>query len=411
MPDRVDVAVVGAGPFGLSVAAHLADRRVRVFGEPMQTWRTRMPPDMRLRSDWEETSLSAPADRGSIDVWARAAGEPREEPIPLQKFLRYSDWFRETFVPETDPSDVAHLDRTGGVFRVTTAAGDEVDAGRVVIAVGVTPFPHAPPPFDTAEDDHIGFAIERRDYSAYAGGRVVVVGGGQGGLEAAALARRAGAEVELVVRSRVRWFTDREPYKPRGPLQRRVYRLAYPVVGYGPPPLNRLAIHPDLFAALPARARRRVASRILRAGGSPWVRSEIDGHVDVTEGVAVERVERNGAAIRLGLSDGSVREADAVIVSAGFRFALDRLTFLSPTVRAPLAVRDGWPVLDRYFRSTDPDLMLVGFAAERRFGPIARFVSGSRFTAHRVREGFDREPGGARARGPRSRGGAAAGSA
>ena len=74
MADRLDVAVIGAGPFGLSVAAHLNDRPVRVFGAPMQTWRTRMPPDMRLRSDWEETSLSAPGDRGSIDVWSRAAG-------------------------------------------------------------------------------------------------------------------------------------------------------------------------------------------------------------------------------------------------------------------------------------------------------------------------------------------------
>jgi cation diffusion facilitator CzcD-associated flavoprotein CzcO len=215
MPDRVDVAVIGAGPFGLSVAAHLADRRVRVFGAPMQTWRTRMPPDMRLRSDWEETSLSAPADRGSIDVWSRASGEPREEPIPLQKFLRYSDWFRATFVPEADPDDVVHLDRAAGVLRVTTAGGNEVDAERAVIAVGVTPFPHAPPPFDGAMGGDIGFAIDRRDYDPYAGGRVVVVGGGQGGLEAAALARRAGAEVELVIRSQLRWFTDREPYTPR----------------------------------------------------------------------------------------------------------------------------------------------------------------------------------------------------
>jgi NADPH-dependent 2,4-dienoyl-CoA reductase/sulfur reductase-like enzyme len=388
MPDRVAVAVVGAGPFGLSVAAHLADRRVRVFGAPMQTWRTRMPPDMRLRSDWEETSLSAPADRGAIDVWSRASGEPREEPIPLQKFLRYSDWFRATFVPDADPDDVVHLDRAAGILRITTAGGAEVDAERAVIAVGVTPFPHAPPPFDGAMGGDIGFAIDRRDYAPYAGGRVIVVGGGQGGLEAAALARRAGAEVELVIRSQLRWFTDREPYTPRGPLRRRLYRAAYPVVGYGPPPLNRLALHPDVFAALPPGARRRVAGRILRAGGSPWVRSEIDGHVAVTEGVSVQGVERNGDAIRLALSDGSVREADAVIVSAGFRFSLDRLAFLSPTVRAGVTVRDGWPVLDRYFRSSDPDLMFVGFAAERRFGPIARFVSGSRFTAYRAREGF-----------------------
>ena len=102
--DRLDVAVIGAGPFGLSVAAHLPHRAVRVFGEPMQTWRTRMPPDMLLRSDWEETSLSAPHDRGAIGIWARAAGEPRVEPIPLQTFLRYAEWFRQTFVRESDSS-------------------------------------------------------------------------------------------------------------------------------------------------------------------------------------------------------------------------------------------------------------------------------------------------------------------
>ena len=390
MSDRLDVAVIGAGPFGLSVAAHLPHHAVRVFGEPMQTWHTRMPPDMLLRSDWHETSLSAPQDRGAIDVWARAAGEAREEPIPLQKFLRYADWFRRTFVRESDPADVVGLDRGGGLLRLTTAAGDEVDARQVVVAVGVTPFPYAPPPFDAAMGAGIHFAIDAQDYSAYGNGRVVVVGGGQGGLEAAALALRAGAEVEVIVRSRLRWFTDREPYRPRGPVRRRLYRMAYPVVGYGPPPLNRLALHPDVFAALPARLRRPVAARILRAGGSPWVRSVIDGRVAVAEGISVDGVRRGPEGHELRLSDGSTRRADAVVVSAGFRFALDRLAFLSPTVKAAIAVQDGWPVLDRYFRSTDPDLLFVGFAAERRFGPIARFVSGSRFTAHRARRALGR---------------------
>jgi FAD-dependent urate hydroxylase len=389
MPDRLDVAVVGAGPFGLSVAAHLPQRKVRVFGEPMQTWRTRMPPDMLLRSDWEETSLSAPADRGAIDVWARATGEPRREPIPLQTFLRYADWFRETFVRESDPAEVINVERGGGRLRVTTATGDEVDAARIVIAVGVTPFPYAPPPFDVVMGDRITFAIESQDYSAYRGGRIVVVGGGQGGLESAALALRAGADVELVVRSKLRWFTDREPYRPRGPLRRRLYRLAYPVVGYGPPVLNRLALHPDAFAALPSPVRRRVAKRILRAGGSPWVRSVVEGRIAVTEGVAATGVRRSGDGVDLQLSDGSSRRADAVIVSAGFRFALERLTFLSPSVRAAIAVQDGWPQLDRCFRTTDPDVLFIGFAAERRFGPIARFVSGSRFTAHRARKALD----------------------
>jgi FAD-dependent urate hydroxylase len=387
MPQQLDVAVVGAGPFGLSVAAHVSHQRVRTFGRPMQTWRTRMPPDMKLRSDWEETSMSAPHDAGSITAWSRRTGEPREEPIPLQKFLRYAQWFQDTFVRESDPSDVASLDRAGGVFRLTTTAGDEVDARRVVLAVGVTPFSHAPAPFDAALGDGIGFAIDRSDYRGLAGGTVVVVGGGQGGLEAAALALRDGATAELVIRSQLRWFTDREPFRPRNAVQRRLYRIAYPVVGYGPPPLNRLALHPDGFAALPRPLRRRVARRILRAGGSPWVREQIEGRVTVTEGRSVQAVERADGAIRLTLDDGTTRDAGAVVLATGFRFSLERLGFLSPAVRDGIAVDDGWPALDRWFRSTSlPELQFVGFAAERRFGPIARFVSGSRFSAARAQE-------------------------
>ena len=389
MTERLDIAVIGAGPYGLSVAAHLAGRNVRTFGAPMETWRTRMPPYMFLRSDWEETSLAAPGNLGSIDRWARVSGEEREEPIPLQKFLRYAEWFRKTFAPEGDPSDVAALERDGDGYRLTTAAGAELAARQVVVAVGAVPFAYAPPPLGEAVGDRVAFATSLQDYEPYRGRRVVVVGGGQGGLESASLAARAGADVELVVRSSLRWFADREPHKPRGRLHQRLYRIAYPVVGYGPPPLNRLALHPDAFAALPQGARRRVAARMLRAGGSPWLRQEVERDVHVTEGVAVEEIEQNGG-VRLRLSDGTVREADTVILAAGFRFSLERLGFLSEALRKRITLDEGRPVLDRWFRSTERRMLFVGFAAEHRFGPVARFIPGTRFTANRVRESLER---------------------
>ena len=113
MADHLDVAVVGAGPFGLSVAAHLRDRAVRTFGEEMATWRNSMPSGMLLRSAWEETSLSAPGGAGTIDDWVRATGGPRAEPIPLELFLRYAAWFGDQFVPDRDPSDVTSISPNG----------------------------------------------------------------------------------------------------------------------------------------------------------------------------------------------------------------------------------------------------------------------------------------------------------
>jgi len=63
--ERVDVAIVGAGPYGLATAAHSVGLRSVVFGSPMSTWR-RMQPDMQLRGSWDNMTLTGPADPGTI---------------------------------------------------------------------------------------------------------------------------------------------------------------------------------------------------------------------------------------------------------------------------------------------------------------------------------------------------------
>src|SRR4051794_37106602 len=177
----------------------------------MQTWRTLMPPDMLLRSDWEHTNLSAPGGAGSLDGFVAGTGEQRLEPTPLSLFLRYGEWFLRRFVPDSDPSEVAHVERAGGRYRLTTAAAAQVDATTLVLAVGVIPFPNLPEAFRGIDDPRVSFAVEQRDPAALAGRRVVVIGAGQNGLESAVMAQRAGAaSVEIVVRSEVRWYTPHE---------------------------------------------------------------------------------------------------------------------------------------------------------------------------------------------------------
>jgi cation diffusion facilitator CzcD-associated flavoprotein CzcO len=389
--DQLDVAVIGAGPFGLSIAAHLQDRAVRVFGTEMETWRHRMPREMLMRSAWAETSLSAPGGVGTIDHWLQAANETRQEPIPLELFLRYSQWFIERFVADRDSSDIANVELNGSGYRLTTAAGVEVDARTIVLSVGVMPFAYVPAPLKELFGAEVALATgSPDDAQRYAGRRVLVVGGGQAGLESSGLAAHAGAKVELVTRSNVRWFADREPHHPRTPFRQKLYKLAYPVVGYGPPPLNRFAIHPDLFAALPESTRRKLTGRLLRSGGSPWLRKITEREVKITEHCTVVNVEKKSDSLLVRLSDGSEREVDDVIIACGYRFDLDRLEFLAPEVRSRIAIRNGWPVLDRYFRSTDPNVIFVGYAAENRFGALSRFVLGADFTATRVRRLFDK---------------------
>jgi FAD-dependent urate hydroxylase len=384
----IDVAVVGAGPFGLSAAASLPGHDVVVFGSPMQTWATTMPRDMLLRSAWSETSLAAPGHAGSIIPWADREGVDRNGPIPLTVFLAYADWFREEFVKQLDQSDVTRVEREGDAFAVTTHGGDTVHARRLVVAVGVVPFSYAPPPL-ALDDPRVRFAIDVDDFEPLRGRRVLVVGGGQAALESAGLAARAGATVELVTRSVVRWFADREPDRPRSPLRQRLYRIAYPAVGYGPPLVNRLALHPDLFAALPTSLQDRLSRRMLRPGGSPWLRGLVEGKVQITEHRTVRDVGVHADHLAVTLDDGTSREFDEIIVATGYRCDLARLGFLAPEVSGSIRTEDGWPVLDRWFRTSDRRIFFVGYPAERRFGPVARFVLGARFTMNRVAAAMD----------------------
>lgn len=388
MTGRIPVAIIGAGPFGLSVGAHLRKLGSRVFGKPMQTWRESMPPGMLLRSAWNETSLSAPGGKGSIGEWSRATGEPRVEPIPLGTFLRYSEWFRENFVGEIENADIVNVEKTqDGGFRLITARDEAVEADRLVLAIGVLPFQHVPDELRGLLGQGVELATRSHDLGTLYDREVAVVGGGQSALETAGLAVQAGARVQLITRSQVRWFADREPHTPRSRFGQRMYRLAYPAVGYGPPPLNRLVLHPDLYAKLPRSVRTRLTRRLLRPGGSPWLRELVDGKVTMRVGNRVREVDRTNGRLHLRLEDGTITHADNVLVATGYRFSLEGMPFLAPALRARIATKDNWPVLDRNFRSvSEPRIFMVGYAAEGRFGPVSRYVLGAEFAANRVRE-------------------------
>jgi cation diffusion facilitator CzcD-associated flavoprotein CzcO len=341
---------------------------------------------MILRSAWSETSLAAPDESGEILNWARQEGVDTSGPVSLQAFLAYAKWFEERFVRDVRPEDVIRIEARGDGFAVWADGQAPVHAQTVVIAVGVTPFIYLPRPLDEVDDPRVTPPLDPGELARLSGERVLVIGGGQAALESAGIAAKAGARVELVSRSPLRWFADREPHYPRSRLGERLYRLAYPAVGYGPAPINRLALHPDLFAALPKRLGRRLTRRLLRPGGSPWLRGLIEGRVEVTEQRTVTDVDAKEASLHVTLSDGTHRNVDRLIVATGYRCDLRKLPFLDDTLRAAIRTEDGWPVLDRYFTSTVPNLHFVGYAAEDRFGPLSRFVLGTRFTVNRLQK-------------------------
>src|SRR5258708_31477583 len=109
------VAVIGAGPYGLSVAAHMPkhDVQTRVFGMPMESW-NRMPERMCLKSVWSASSLADPHSSFTLDRYDGSSWIARDQPIPLAFFLEYARWFQEHAAPEIENVCVSPLRPAAG---------------------------------------------------------------------------------------------------------------------------------------------------------------------------------------------------------------------------------------------------------------------------------------------------------
>lgn len=407
------VAVIGAGPYGLSTAAHLRARgvRTRVFGEPMVSWRDRMPGGMLLKSTPVASNIDAPQLGHGIVDYCVAAGEPRYESgwdlVPVETFTRYGQWFQQRLVPDLEQVRVVAVDRArGGGFEVKLDSGETCRARAVVVATGLSGCAHLPRELAAAVPEGpsplsaVSHSSQHHDLSGFAGRDVLVVGAGQSALETAVLTAEAGAASVRVVargRSAVGFGSppDQQPrLRPESPFGR-----AWS--------LHALTYYADGYRRLPAPVRHELVRRVLGPLGAWWLRERFTGTVGVTQGRRLVRAsaarDGHGAELELsapvpvpapgvrrsgrsGRSGATVLEADHIIAATGYRTDLAAMGFLGHELRTRLARsgRTPAPMLGADFESSVPGLYFTGLPAAASYGPVMRFVVGTEFASRRV---------------------------
>jgi hypothetical protein len=390
---RCDVAIVGAGPYGLAVKAALrsSDLDVRVFGPPMSFWRERMPEGMLIRSPWAATSFTHPASGLTLDDYERWLGESLPRRLPLQRFIEYGEWFQRRTSPELDERRVAGISRHSTGFAMQLADGERVHAGRVVVATGIERFASRPPTFDDLSPELALHTTELTRPRDFAGSRVVVIGGGQSALESAALLHEAGARVQVLVRqAQVHWLLRSQRLHAMGPMS----QLLYAPSDIGPAGLSRLLTFPDAFAQIPRHTRMRLDRRAIRPAGSGWLVPRL-AEVSIAASTSVVAAHAHDGPVALTLSSGETRRTDHVVLGTGFRPDIARYPFLDPELVRAVRSIDGYPVLNRGFESSVAGLYFLGAIAAGTFGPLLRFVAGAPFASRRVARhlvGADRLP-------------------
>jgi thioredoxin reductase len=384
------VTVVGAGPYGLSVAAHLRGLGVdyRIIGSPMESWKSRMPKGMLLKSAGFASNLSDPEQAFPLRQFCLEHGSPYDNldlPIPLETFCAYGLEFQRRFVPDVEQQELVSLRPISEGFDLRMRSELSFRTRNVVMATGLTHFHHIPEQLSHLPSDKISHAADVHDFERFRGQRVAVLGGGASAIDIAVLLNEALGNVQLISRKPTIIFSGRWGGSGAHPFLR---PLALPVSGIGPGWKHRLfADLPWLFRYFPESYRLGIAEKFPSpSAGEPMKDRLTSVPSHLGRSLHEARVSGHGVQLRLVSVDGSTQivEADHVIVATGYRADVHRLPFLSPAILQQLHLVGKTPWLSVNFESSVPGLYFVGHASITMFGPVMRFVFGANFTSRRI---------------------------
>lgn len=390
-----EVVIIGAGPYGLSTAAHLKNAGVEpyVFGESMAFWKKNMPGGMLLRSKNEASNISAPQKHLSIFAYEKTLGRKIPDPVPIEDFVAYGDWFRKQVVPNLDTRHVENVSWNGSLFELTIEDGERVRAKSVVLALGIGLFSNRPEQFAGISRELAPHSSDLNDFVRFKGKRVAVIGRGQSALESAALLHEQGASVQILTRDPALIY---RPYAWRkhifrkltsGPLLGLSYKVI-PPTDLGDVWTARKMANPELFRRQTPEVQEQLIRACARPIGAYWLEPRLKA-VSVRTKVSVSRAETAGTGVMLALSDGTQEHVDYVVLATGYKIDLSRYRILDRSLLQRIQRRsDGYPELDTNLQTSVKGLYMAGVIGEKALGPTLRFVTGTSNAGPRLAAGI-----------------------
>lgn len=399
MTQICDVAIIGTGPHGLSLAAHLKARGIefRIFGRPMGTWAEHMPKTMMLKSDGFASNLSAPARESTLKAWCarnNVAYADEGYPIPLDTFLEYAAWFRSRYVSELEDTMVTRLETDGGLYALTLETGERVSARNVVMAVGISWFQHTPDFLSGLPSDLVSHSYDHRDVSRFKDCDVAVIGAGASAVNLVDELANEGVRAHIITRQAKIEYNR----LPDASDQTLFARIHSPASGIGRGWRSVFCAQaPLLFYRLPDSLKQRAIRSHMQPSAGFYMRGKIEGRVATLLGRSVDKAEVKDGKVTLSLSDGNGTQEkltfDHVVAATGYHPDMRRIPFLSGDLCERITLPDGSPVISDSFETPARGLFMTGPAAMSSFGPLMRFMVGAEFAAPRVAARLERKLG------------------
>ncbi|QQK77790.1 NAD(P)-binding domain-containing protein [Salicibibacter cibarius] len=350
----IDLAIIGAGPYGLSLAAHAKESNInyKVFGYPMDFWASKIPPNMYVRTSLEYTGLSDRHNEYTLKNYQLEKGIDLFYPLSRNVFVDYAFWFIKKTDIDIEKALITNVISTDGFYIVQTENGNSYKAKKVIVAVGLTNAQYIPNELYVSKKNLVTHSSDYTTFDEFVGQHVLVVGGGQSAWETAALLHQANAEVELVYRRSERLKPQKNMNAKQQEISRRFYYFS-------------------------KQYQDKIKKELEKATVSDFLVPLVEGKVKQRPNTFITYVlKTHDNKVHVKLNDQTSLIVDHVIAATGFRFSVNNISFLN-SIHQNIAINDsGDPVLNEYFESTVPNLFFTGPAAATSHGPAYRFIAG-----------------------------------
>ena len=384
----IDTAIIGAGPYGLSLAAHLRAAGVdfRIFGKPLTSWRENMPKGMMLKSDGFASNLSSPDPNSTLKTWCTERGVEYDDefiPVPLSVFVEYSAWFQQRYVPCLEEHQVISLAKSARGYTLWLDNGESLEAAKVILAVGINWFQNIPAPLCGLPAELLTHSFGHQELTQFTGKRVLVLGAGSSAVNTAVLAQEANVDVGIVARTNAIQF-----HSPPDPdAVSWLKTITYPPSGLGPGWRSFLCSNaPRIFRRMPDSFRLRATKRHLGPESGWFMRDKLQAQQYLGHSVEGARAEGDRAVLIARNGEGRPVEivADHIIAATGFKPDLRSLPFLASDLRMQISHLEHTPRLSDTFETSVPGLYALGILAANTFGPLMRFMVGAEYASPRL---------------------------
>lgn len=375
-----DVLIIGAGPFGICLAAHVQQLGLEylMVGKPMEFWKKNMPAGMYLRSacDWHLDVSGV----YTIERYLEEQGlKPADvEPLSLDFYLAYVQWFLEQTQLKNLPEYVQQLSRDeGGDFIARLEDGTQIRAKQVAMAIGFKYFVNLPADLlALLPEGRYAHTCDFVDLQQMRDKACLILGGRQSAFEWAALLAEAGArDIHLAYRHDTPAFVEAD------------WSWVNKII-------DGMADNPGWYRNLSEAEKKEVGHRLWAEGRlklEPWLKNRITmDHVHLWPNtqVASSAILPDGT-LELQLDSSRQIRVDQIILATGYKAAIENVPFLKRgNLLSQLEVENGFPRLDETFQSNIPGLFITSLPAGQDFGPFFGFTVAVRLSAKLIGEGL-----------------------